>query len=142
MTDSRTAALTLRSRQENGETTVQELRGEVFTKGSSVFVRYEEPEKGPKGGVTRTMIRISDNVLKIMRHGEVESEQTFQQGQRLPGFYRSPYTTFQLSTATHSLHKKMNGASGSIEWTYDLYVFEELSGQFALSLHIQEDNIE
>lgn len=139
MPGSQYASIQLISRQEGDEEKVQNLRGEVFAKGNAVYIRYEEPQRGPQGGITRTMIKILGGELKIIRHGEVESEQTFRLGQRLPGFYRSPYMSFQLSTATTRLEIDLNGIHGSVEWEYDFYVFEELSGHFALSLHIWEE---
>ncbi|TYA12555.1 DUF1934 domain-containing protein [Paenibacillus faecis] len=138
MPDQIRAKIVITSRQD-GDETVQELTGEVFARGDTAYIRYEEPERGPKGGTTRTMVKISGGTLKIMRHGEVESEQNFQVGRKLPGFYRSPFTTFNLSTHTRSLESRLDGAFGHIAWEYDLYVYDELSGHFAISLHIQED---
>lgn len=130
--------ITLTSRQD-GEETVQALSGESFVKGDTVYIRYEEPESGPGGGTARTMVKITGGELKIMRHGAVESEQTFQVGRKLPGFYRSPYMSFNLSTDTRMLETGLEGTSGHIVCEYDLYVYEELSGRFAISLHIQEE---
>lgn len=132
------AAITICSRQD-GEETVEQLQGEVFTKGSTVYIKYEQSVAEPKEGVTRTMIKISDNELKIMRHGMVQSEQTFQQGQRLPGFYRSPFMSFNLSTKTDHLVVKLEETRGDVEWGYDLYVYDDFSGHFSISLHIQEE---
>lgn len=125
--------------RQDGEETVQEVTGEAFVRGDTAYIKYEEPDPGPTGGVTRTLVKISGGELKIMRHGEVEAEQTFQVGRRLPGFYRSPFTKFNLSTHTRSLETRLVGPYGHIAWEYDLYVYEELSGNFAISLHIQEE---
>ncbi len=138
MPDQSRAKIVVTSRQ-NGEETLQEVTGEVFVRGDTAYIKYEEPEPGPTGGMTRTMVKISGGELKIMRHGEVESEQTFQVGRKLPGFYRSPFTKFNLSTHTQTLETRLNGAFGHIAWEYDLFVYEELSGHFAISLHIQEE---
>ncbi|WP_223069346.1 DUF1934 domain-containing protein [Paenibacillus caui] len=140
MPDSRAAAITLQS-SDGTETSVQHMRGEVIHAGTGTYIRYEEPEQGPTGGTTRTTVIINKNELKILRHGEIQSQQTFRPGERLPGFYRSPLTTFQLSTDTKSLEidTNVNGGSWSLKWAYDLYVYEELSGQFTISLQIQEE---
>ncbi|MDO7908676.1 DUF1934 domain-containing protein [Paenibacillus sp. JX-17] len=128
----------LKSRQD-GEQVIQELPGEATIRGSQLYVRYEEPNSGPEGGATRTTVKIGEQELKIIRHGEVQSEQSFELGRRLPGFYRSPYTSFALSTHTTKLEVHRDGLNGKVEWTYDLYAFEQLSGHFAISLHIQEE---
>ncbi|MNO72593.1 hypothetical protein D3C76_635450 [compost metagenome] len=138
MPDKTQALIRLHSRYD-GEDVVQELPAELIRKGPVLYVRYEEPEKGPQGGTTRTTIKITEDMIKIMRHGEVESEHSFQLGERLPGFYRSPYTTFNLSTHTTEMDMKIEGMYGNVRWGYDLYVYEDLSGQFAIHLHIQEE---
>ncbi|AOZ92760.1 DUF1934 domain-containing protein [Paenibacillus crassostreae] len=138
MPDKTQALIRLHSRY-NGEDVVQELPAELIMKGPALYVRYDEPEKGPQGGSTRTTIKISGDTIKIMRHGEVQSEHSFRHGETLPGFYRSPYTTFNLSTHTTVMDKKIVGMYGHVSWSYDLFVYEDLSGQFEINLHIQEE---
>lgn len=132
------AIIVINSRQ-GDEASEQRIKGECLSKGSAVYVRYDEPEPGPTGGATRAIVKISKDELKIMRHGEVESEQTFQQGRCLPGFYRSPYTRFNLSTDTSRLESDLDGSYGIVTWEYDLLVHEEMTGHFVISLHIQEE---
>ncbi|MEF2968994.1 DUF1934 domain-containing protein [Paenibacillus sp. M1] len=138
MPDRNKAKIVVASRQ-GADETVQEIIGEAFVRGDTAYIKYEEPEQGPTGGTTRTIVKITGGELKIMRHGEVESEQTFQVGRRLPGFYRSPFTKFNLSTHTRTLETRLDGPFGHVAWEYDLYVYEELSGHFSISLHIQEE---
>lgn len=133
-------SVTLMSLQD-GQQHVLNVAGEVITKGSQLYIRYEETEQGPQGedSSVRTTIKIAGSELKLIRHGAVQSEQTFQSGHRLPGYYRSAYTQFNLSTETRKLEIVRDGRSLTVAWDYDLYVYEELSGQFAISLHIQEE---
>ncbi|KKO52587.1 DUF1934 domain-containing protein [Paenibacillus sp. DMB20] len=139
MSDRKQATIILHSLHE-GENTVQELPAEVFAKGNALYVRYEEPKMGPYQGDTRATVKLTGDELKIIRHGEVQSEQAFRLGQKLPGYYRSPFTSFQLSTHTQRLSIDINDMSGSASWAYDLYVFDEFSGHFSISLIIQEDH--
>lgn len=132
--------VTLESRQD-GQKNVITVAGEAVSKGEQLFIRYEETEQGPQGEAVsvRTMIKITGRELKLIRHGSIESEQSFETGKQLPGFYRSPYAQFNLSTATRKLDITRNGRSLEAAWEYDLYVYGELSGQFAISLYIQEE---
>jgi uncharacterized beta-barrel protein YwiB (DUF1934 family) len=123
----------------DGENVVQELPAEATIRGGSLYVRYEDPQEGPQGGKTRTTVKIGKDELKLIRHGDIQSEQTFKQGSKLPGFYRSPYMNFMMSTDTGNLDIRLDGLSGYVEWAYDLYVYEEFSGHFAISLLIQEE---
>ncbi len=123
----------------DGEDVVQEMPAELILKGTTLYVRYEEPEVSPQGGAPRTTIKITPNQVKIIRHGEVQSEHSFQREKRLPGFYRSPFTTFNLSTYTTDMDIEIEGMYGHVRFAYDLYVFDDQSGQFAIHLHIQEE---
>ncbi|WP_429374665.1 DUF1934 domain-containing protein [Paenibacillus sp. DS2015] len=138
MPDMMKAVIQLRSHHE-GEEVVQDMLAEVFAKDSVLYVKYEELEAGPRGGSIRTTIKITPDVVKIIRHGEVESEQSYQLDTTLPGFYRSPYTTFNLSTYTHEMKMDIQGGIGHVSWSYDLYVYDDLSGVFTISLYIQEE---
>ncbi len=123
----------------DGEDVVQELPGEAIVRGKHLYIRYEEPQESPEGGTTRNTVKIGPDELKLIRHGEVQSEQSFALGRRLPGFYRSPYLNLNMSAHTQKLDIRMDGFTGHVSWTYDLYVFEDFSGHFAISLHIQEE---
>jgi uncharacterized beta-barrel protein YwiB (DUF1934 family) len=138
MADSQAVVITLKS-FDGTDTTVQQMRGEMIHGAAGSYIRYEEPEPGPKGGTTRTTVRFGPGELKVLRHGEIESQQTFSPGRKLPGFYRSPFTTFNLSTDTVSLEVRLDGNEGTLDWVYDLYVYEELAGRFTISLQIQEE---
>lgn len=94
-----------------GEDVLQEMQGEAVVKGAYLYVRYEEPQAGPERGMTRTTLKLGEQSIKIIRHGEVESEQTFELNRKLPGFYRSPYMSFALSTNTQKLELSIQGLS-------------------------------
>lgn len=125
--------------QQGSEQTRGQFDGVMQVKGNTCYVQYTEEQSMPHQGQVRTLLKISDHSLKIIRHGSVESEQSFIAEQRCPGFYRSPYTSFNLSTQTDKLEIHNHGNELKITWEYDLYVYEELNGQFINSLHIQEE---
>ncbi|GGG09736.1 hypothetical protein GCM10010912_62740 [Paenibacillus albidus] len=126
---------------QDGQRNVLNVAGEVISKGPQLYVRYEELQQSPQGESVsvRTTVKISGSELKLIRHGAVQSEQTFEAGRQLPGFYRSPYTQFNLSTQTRKLDVVRKGRDFTVSWDYDLHVYGELSGSFAISLHIQEE---
>lgn len=125
--------------QQGSEQTRGQFDGVMQVKGNTCYVQYTEEQSMPHQGQVRTLLKISDHSLKIIRHGSVESEQSFVDQQRCPGFYRSPYTSFNLSTQTDKLEIGNHGNEINITWVYDLYVYEELNGHFINSLHIQEE---
>lgn len=123
----------------DGEKVNQQVVGEALRKGNALYIRYVEEEQLPGSEPIRNTVKITDNSVKLIRHGGVESEQTFELGKRLPGFYRSPFSSFALSTDTKELSLSLSNLSGKISFSYDLYVFEEQSGQLSISIEIQED---
>ncbi|MGO4111489.1 DUF1934 domain-containing protein [Paenibacillus sp. YAF4_2] len=146
MQDRMAVKITLTSTQD-GESVVQTYKGEWFRKERSVYIRYEEPVEGSADPI-RTLVRFRTDELSITRRGVVESEQLFVPGEvRRSGYYRSPYTSFQMETATAFVAVK--GDDGlelpsavlpyTIEWQYELWMNEHLSGRFHNRLHIQEE---
>lgn len=83
-------SVTLESLQD-GQRNVVKAAGEVTARGPQLYIRYKESSQGPQGEAVsvRTTIKISDSELKLIRHGGIQSEQSFAPGRRLPGFYRS-----------------------------------------------------
>ncbi|GGO09781.1 DUF1934 domain-containing protein [Saccharibacillus kuerlensis] len=126
------------SRQDE-ETVEQTLAGQVFQKEKSLYIRYEEPGADGSRESVRTLLKVTEEELKVIRHGEVESEQSFRKGSSLPGFYRSPYTRFAMVAHTRELRVRMQGPTGEIHWEYELEVQDVISGHFAVSLTIQEE---
>ncbi len=138
---------------QDGQTQTHKYSGEWFRKERSVYIRYSESvDTGPETkGEVRTLIRYRPDELSITRRGAVQSDQTFIQGVRQSGQYQSAFTSFRLETAT-SLLKLTSSAKQdqtllpvelpfSLEWKYKLYAEDQLSGQFHIKLHIQEDPI-
>ncbi|MEK3884117.1 DUF1934 domain-containing protein [Paenibacillus sp. PL2-23] len=144
MNDSGKAIIIIESKA-NGEKSTHKHQGEWFRKERSLYIRYAESEE------TRALVRYSPGELYIKRSGGVQSEQHFIPGQARQGTYRSALTTFELETRTRSLtlQAKAPGDSGAVlpsrppftlEWRYELYVSEQMSGRFHIRLHIQEDH--
>lgn len=143
MNDSGKAIILIESKAD-GEKTTHRYRGEWFRKERSLFIRYAESEE------TRALVRYSPGELFIKRSGGVQSEQHFVPGQTRSGTYRSAITIFELEARTKSLslQAKAPGEAGAalpskppftLDWRYELYVSEQMSGRFHIRLHIQED---
>jgi len=147
MSDKMLVKITLESTQD-GSTGVHIYNGEWFRKERSIYIRYEEiPAGGTDADQIRTLVRYRTNELSIARRGAVEAEQLFMTGvTRRDGFYKSPYTSFRMETDTKRLAAApKDGREGAelvppflIEWEYDLWVNEQLSGRFQNKLHVDQ----
>ncbi|QAY67361.1 DUF1934 domain-containing protein [Paenibacillus protaetiae] len=131
----------------DGAANVQTYTGEWFRKDKSVYIRYEEPAEAADSGApvesVRSLIRYRPGELSLVRRGALQSEQLFVRGVRTRGFYRSPFTAFEMETATSRLAVTPSGKEElpsppfTLDWKYKLWVGETLSGRFELRLHIE-----
>ncbi|WP_317972658.1 DUF1934 domain-containing protein [Paenibacillus sp. CCS19] len=155
VTDKANVRLTLTSEIE-GELQEHQFTGEWFRKGRAVYVRYTETDDS--SGEVRTVIRWRDGQLHIARRGVVESEQNFIAGARQAGEYKSPFARFKMVTDTSLLWMQCGdlvqrgdlqpqAEDGELlpmlpmllEWHYNMYVDEELTGQFKIKLKAELD---
>ncbi len=116
--------------------------GEMIERGKHLYIRY--PEQDPNMGQTMTTVKVDVSYqvdkpsIKVLRHGDIQSEQTFDLNQRWAGFYVSPHLRMELVTQTHDINIELEDGLGTIHWSYDLYVGEQNMGTYQLKLEIQE----
>jgi uncharacterized beta-barrel protein YwiB (DUF1934 family) len=135
MADRNKVNIGIRSRTD-GQELDQHAEGELFRKGEQIYVRYQEEQTAM--GRTTTTVKLDGMKLKVIRHGDVTSDQTFISGEWQMGFYETPQGLLELKTYTHQLETQLTEGFGVISWSYDLYVSGELSGIYSLDLTIQE----
>lgn len=151
MGESKKVRIILESVQD-GSPHIHSYKGEWFRKERSIFIRYSEPaaEGDPKSGEVRTLVRYRPDELSIVRRGVIESEQLFAPGRRRRGHYRSQAASFPLETETLQLSLQAADSRAdsdplpsklpfTLEWLYELYVDDQMSGRFHIRLHIQEE---
>ncbi|QKS43603.1 DUF1934 domain-containing protein [Paenibacillus cellulosilyticus] len=157
MTDKANVQLTLTSEIE-GEVQEHTFTGEWYRKGRTVYVRYTETDES--SGEVRTVIRWRDGQLHIARRGVVDSEQNFVAGSKQAGEYKSPFARFKMVTDTSLLWMQCGDlvqrgdhmqaetdGDGELlptlpmllEWHYNMYVDEELTGEFKIKLKAELD---
>jgi len=118
-----------------GQHIVHDAEGDLYEKNDHVYIRYEEAQT--ENGQTTTIIKIEADRAKIMRHGEVASEQYFVPDEMTNGFYQTVHGKMNLTVRTHSFHNRLNEqGNGEVEWEYDLEVMEEQAGLFTIKLMI------
>ncbi|MFK7694861.1 DUF1934 domain-containing protein [Paenibacillus sp. HJGM_3] len=75
--------------QGGGQTSSLQAQGEWYTTPTGAnYVRYPEPD--PAYGRTTTTVKWSATDIRVLRHGDVESDQTFVSGVRMTGSYKLP----------------------------------------------------
>ncbi|MEI7026436.1 DUF1934 domain-containing protein [Paenibacillus sp. y28] len=115
----------------------QSVTGELYRRDDQWIIRYAEPEG--QMGRTMTTVKCEPGQIRIIRHGDVESEQTFQLHKRLRGTYQTVQGTLPIESKTHAMKMNMREQQGSIAWTYDLFVTGEFAGKYQLRLDVVEE---
>ncbi|WJH35761.1 DUF1934 domain-containing protein [Paenibacillus sp. CC-CFT747] len=120
----------------DGEEIRQSFSAERYRKGDSFYFRYRETD--PAMGRTATILKVAPGEIRILRHGDVESEQTFVPDGRRNGFYQTPQGLLELGTETRELAVRLVNGTGTVSWSYDLFVSGEPSGTCRLEIIVTD----
>jgi uncharacterized beta-barrel protein YwiB (DUF1934 family) len=120
-----------------GQRIVRETVGDWIAKGDRICLRYPEPTE--EYGRTTTVIKLESGAVKIMRHGDVRSDQTFVPGERRIGYYETAQGKLELAVRTRGFRSSLQGPSGTVELNYDLEVAGQSAGTYNVKLTIQEE---
>ena len=123
------------------EVHVQQARGELYQIGEAFYVRYEQTtsEDDKTALVTSTTIRFDEQSLRMIRHGAIESEQSFIPHTATSGYLQTSTIRFLLRMNTTEYHQQRQDELMLIKWSYELLIDEQEAGYFQLTLSIWED---
>ncbi|GIP40308.1 hypothetical protein J31TS4_35880 [Paenibacillus sp. J31TS4] len=111
-------------------------QADLYYRNGRWFVRYEEPSA--EMGRTMTTVRIDPRQIRVVRHGDVRSEQTFVRDERHPGYYETAQGRLPLAVRTRELEAGLSADGfGTVAWSYDLEVSDEPAGRFRLVLKLE-----
>ncbi|MEX1030423.1 MAG: DUF1934 domain-containing protein [Paenibacillaceae bacterium] len=98
------------------ETTIQLAEGVLYERSDSWFLRYKEPD-AEQGAITAT-IKFTQDQIKLMRRGAVESDMTFERNVTHSGFYSTPLIHVELETVTTEIQVELTEGKGKLVWSY------------------------
>jgi uncharacterized beta-barrel protein YwiB (DUF1934 family) len=125
--------LTIQSKSD-GEALVQKVKGVLYLRDGKLFYQYKEPES--EMGRISAILRVEKEGIRLLRQGDIKSEQQFLLNKKLPGYYDMPHGRLELDTFTRSLHIALENGIGRMEWSYDLYVSGELTSTHELNVEV------
>jgi uncharacterized beta-barrel protein YwiB (DUF1934 family) len=120
----------------DGQHIEQNFQAELYVKGTHIYYRYNEIDENM--GHTVTTLKVEPQQIRIIRHGDIQSEQTFVLQSNRSGFYQTPQGKLELATFTHDLMTGLTDQLGDISWSYDLLVSGEQVGTYYLTVKISE----
>jgi uncharacterized beta-barrel protein YwiB (DUF1934 family) len=119
-----------------GQRIEQDFQASLYVKGTHLYFRYKETDENM--GDTTTTLKVELDQIRIIRHGDIQSEQSFVLQSNRAGFYQTPQGLLELATFTRTLVIDLIKQVGTITWSYDLYISGELSGTYFLTAKISE----
>lgn len=131
----RTVRLQIISKSE-GQEIDQNFKAELYAEGEQIYYRYHETDENM--GRTITTLKVEPQQLQVIRQGDIQSEQIFALGSHKSFYYQTPQGKLELSTYTHEINLNLTNQVGNLSWSYDLYVSDELSGTYTLTVVISE----
>lgn len=135
----RTVRIRIESRQA-GQSHVQEAAGELYHKQESYYLRYTEPDSA--AGKTTATVKWDDKQIKVIRHGDVQSDLTFISGTRTAGYYVMPQGRMEMECFTLGIERQLSDGLGTLSWSYELYANGVHAGRIRLRLVIEEEQAE
>jgi uncharacterized beta-barrel protein YwiB (DUF1934 family) len=114
----------------------QQTEADWYAKGGHVYLRYAET--APDYGQTTTTVKLEPNAVKIIRHGDVRSDQTFVPGEKRRGFYESSGLRLDLETRTMRWESNLQDGLGTVLWSYDLEIAGAQTQTCSIKLTIDE----
>lgn len=130
----RNVELTVTS-ETGGQIVRQHIQGVMFRKEDSLFYRYREPDEAL--GRAMTILKVERDSIKVIRQGDIQSEQTFVTGRSCAGFYATAHGRLPLETKTRKLSVNLKDGLGFLAWMYDLFAGSEPAGRFAVTIDIK-----
>lgn len=111
--------------------------GKYYKKGDSYFVTYKESEVTGMEGTTTT-IKITDNIVTLMRFGSVNSQFIFERGHKHLSYYDTPYGAFTIGVHASDVSINVNDEGGEVSVGYALEIDNNKSGENDFYMLIRE----
>ena len=114
-------------------------QGEYYKEGNEYFAEYQESEISGMEG-TKTIMKINDDTLRIMRSGTTTSDLMFKKGIDHLSLYNTPFGTLEVMIKPKKVDININENGGNVKLAYKMEAFGLDTIENALELSIKEIN--
>ena len=125
----------------NGNSDKVELQtnASYVMRGSSRYITYKEYDPQDPQVHYRTTVKVDENnVVTVIKGGEISHNLILEQGQRHRCEYRTPYGNMTLGIYTERVEIELDDNGGSISVSYNIDIENELASSNELVLNIKE----
>lgn len=114
-------------------------QGEYHREGNEFLAEYEESEISGMEG-TKTIMKINDDTLRIVRSGTTTSDLMFKKGMDHVSLYNTPFGTLEVVIRPKKVDIDINEDGGNVKLEYKMEAFGLDSIDNALELSIKQIN--
>lgn len=118
--------------------------GQLFTRGTTTFIKYEESELSGMEGCTTSLIITKDKV-RMSRSGANMTQKTemeFKKGERFFGMYETPYGSVGMEVLTNDVTNLIQSEDGnqSLSIDYNISLKGLMEARNKLDIEIMHQN--
>lgn len=114
-------------------------QGEYHKEGNEYFAEYEESEISGMEG-TKTVMKINEDTLRIMRSGTTNSDLMFKKGFDHVSLYNTPFGTLEVMIKPRKVDIDVNEEGGNVKLEYKMEALGLDTVENALELNIKQIN--
>ncbi len=108
-------------------------------KGTTRYISYKEYDPRNPEVHHRTTVKVDENnVVTVIKGGEISHNLILEEGQRHRCEYRTPYGNMSLGIYTERVNINLNDNGGSVSVRYNIDIENELVSTNELTLNIEE----
>ena len=128
-------------RDAQGDETRIELitAGHYYEKNDVQYIVYNDSEGSGLEG-TKTMLKVYDQYVVLVRVGSVKCQQEFRLGVKSHSTYATPYVTMDMGILTQEIELAFDSMAKSIHIRYELEINGQWQSTNTLSISVQEEN--
>ncbi|MBA2874435.1 YwiB family protein [Thermaerobacillus caldiproteolyticus] len=119
------------------ETVVFETNGLYYVKENAVYLTFEEEQEA---GKVKTVVKITDEEVRILRSGAIHMRHVFRKKEETVGHYESPIGTWTMKTKTDNIEFRYSEKTkkGHLFLSYMLELQREQVGRHTITMTFKE----
>ncbi len=124
----------------DGEEDTTELftTGNFYLKEDSYYITYEESETTGFEGTKTTLKIAPDNIVSLIRHGELRSNLVVKEGQRNVGYYYTMQGEILIGVSGSKVKINLDEHGGDLEFKYSLDINSSHVSDNEVHINIKE----
>jgi uncharacterized beta-barrel protein YwiB (DUF1934 family) len=124
--------------QNQKQTVAFHANGQYYIKGNHTYLTFIEPNEL---GEVKTIVKIKESEVLILRSGAVKMRQQFRKGELAIGSYQSQAGNMEMLTKTNDIEYKFYDKSqkGKLFLAYTLVLQGEPTGRYSITITFKEE---